>query len=165
MNYKHKNYILYSLQPNPLTINQLFPESVLSFIKNNPFKWFIRLHPRQLKEIVTIKSFLASKGVLDLVNLDDATSDPLPLLLSKATLHVTHFSGTIIEASFFDVYTVLLNEIGVFSFQSIISSQKAVYLNPDDIDFEQKLYTIIQKNNNLPKNTTLISSQENLFEL
>ncbi|MBC8883211.1 hypothetical protein H9X57_06695 [Flavobacterium piscinae] len=58
-----------------------------------------------------------------------------------------------------------MNEIGVFSFQSIISSQKAVYLNPDDIDFEQKLYTIIQKNNNLPKNTTLISSQENLFEL
>lgn len=165
VNYKHKNYILYSLQPNPLTINQLFPESMLSFIKNNPFKWFIRLHPRQLKEIETIKSFLASKGVLDLVNLDDATSDPLPLLLSKATLHVTHFSGTIIEASFFDVYTVLLNEIGVFSFQSIISSQKAVYLNPDDIDFEQKLYTIIQKNNNLPKNTTLISSQENLFEL
>ncbi|MBC8883212.1 hypothetical protein H9X57_06700 [Flavobacterium piscinae] len=100
VNYKHKNYILYSLQPNPLTIIQLFPESVLSFIKNNPYKWFVRLHPRQLNEIDKIKSFLASKGVLDLVNLDDATSDPLPLLLSKATLHVTHFSGTIIEASF-----------------------------------------------------------------
>jgi hypothetical protein len=123
------------------------------------------LHPRQLNELDKIKSYLKINGIYDLVNIEEATSLPLPMLLSNASIHVTHFSGTAIESSFFNVLTVLLNEIGVFSFQSIISSQKAVYLNPNDIDFEQKLHTIIQKNNNLPKNTTLISSQENLFEL
>jgi hypothetical protein len=165
INYEHQNYILYSLQPSPVTIEQLFPKSILNYIKNNPQKWFIRLHPRQLNELDKIKSYLKINGIYDLVNIEEATSLPLPMLLSNASIHVTHFSGTAIESSFFNVLTVLLNEIGVFSFQSIISSQKAVYLNPNDIDFEQKLHTIIQKNNNLPKNTTLISSQENLFEL
>lgn len=164
MNYQHQNYILYSLQPSPITIEQLFPESILNFIKNNPYKWFIRLHPRQLNEIETIKSFLISKGVLELVNLDEATYDPLPLLLSKASLHITHFSGTVIEASFFNVFTVLLNEIGVFSFQDLISTQKAVYLNPDDTDFQQKLDAIIQQKNNLPRDKNVTSFQENLFE-
>ncbi len=164
MNYQHQNYILYSLQPSPITIEQLFPESILNFIKNNPHKWFIRLHPRQLNEIETIKSFLISKGVLELVNLDEATYDPLPLLLSKASLHLTHFSGTAIEASFFNVFTVLLNEIGVFSFQDLISTQKAVYLNPDDTNFQQKLDAIIQQKNNLPRDKNVTYFQENLFE-
>ena len=164
MNYQHQNYILYSLQPSPITIEQLFPESILNFIKNNPYKWFIRLHPRQLNEIETIKSFLKSKGVLELVNLDEATYDQLPLLLSQASLHLTHFSGTAIEASFFNIFTVLLNEIGVFSFQDLISTQKAVYLNPDDTDFQQKLDAIIQQKNNLPRDKSVTSFQGNLFE-
>ena len=164
MNYKHQNFILYSLQPNPLTLNQLFPESIVDFIKNSPYKWFIRLHPRQLNEKDTIKSFLKSKGVLELINLDEATTDPLPLLLSKATLHLTHFSGTAIEASFFNVYTVLLNEIGVFSFQDLISLQKAVYLNPNEADFQQNLHTIIQYNTNLLGDKNATSVQTNLFE-
>jgi len=164
MNYKHQNFILYSLQPSPLTIELLFPESILNFVKNNTHKWFIRLHPRQLNEKETIKSFLKSKGILELVNIDDATYDPLPLLLSKASLHLTHFSGTAIEASFFNVFTVLLNEIGIFSFQDLLSAQKAVYLNPDDPDFHQKLNTIIQQNKNLPRDKNVTSFQENLFE-
>ena len=164
MNYKHQNFILYSLQPSPLTIEQLFPESILNFIKNNPHKWFIRLHPRQLNEMGTIKSFLKCKGIVELVNIDEATYDPLPLLLSKATLHLTHFSGSVIEASFFNVFTVLLNEIGIFSFQDLISSQKAVYLNPVDSNFQQKFNAIIQQKNNLPRDKNLTSFQENLFE-
>jgi hypothetical protein len=164
MNYKHQNFILYSLQPSPLTIEQLFPESILNFIKSNPHKWFIRLHPRQLNEMGTIKSFLKCKGVVELVNIDEATYDPLPLLLSKASLHLTHFSGTVIEASFFNVFTVLLNEIGIFSFQDLISAQKAVYLNPDDSDFQQKFNAIIQQKNNLPRDKNVTSFQENLFE-
>ena len=86
------------------------------------------------------------------------------MLLSKATLHLTHFSGTAIEASFFNVYTVLLNEIGVFSFQDLISLQKAVYLNPNEADFQQNLHTIIQYNTNLLGDKNATSVQTNLFE-
>ncbi|WP_396148818.1 hypothetical protein [Flavobacterium sp.] len=164
LNYNHQNYILYTLQPNPLTLNQLFPESIVDFIKNNPYEWFIRLHPRQLNEKDTIKSFLKSRGVLELVNLDEASTDPLPLLLSKASLHLTHFSGAAIEASFFNVFTVLLNEIGVFSFQDLISSQKAVYLNPDDTNFQQKLNTFIQQKSNLQSDINVTFFKKKLFE-
>jgi hypothetical protein len=85
-NYVHTNYILYSLQPSPLTMEQLFPESIINFIKENPIPWFIRLHPRQLKEMEAIKMFLEDKQILHLVTIDAATNDPLPLLLSNALI-------------------------------------------------------------------------------
>ena len=164
MKHEHQNYILYCLQPSPLTIEQLFPESLVNFIKNNPQKWFIRLHPRQLNELDKIKSYLKVKSIDDLVNIEEATSLPLPLLLANASIHLTHFSGTAIEASFFKVFTVLLNEIGVFSFQDLISSQKAVYLSPNVANFEQILSKILQQNENVVRDTALTSFQENLFE-
>ena len=161
--FPEKDFILYSLQPSPLTTDQLFPDSIIYFIKNNPQKWFIRLHPRQLNDLDKIKLFLTENGIIDLVNIEEATSMPLPLLLSNASVHVTHFSGTAIESSFFSVLTVLLNEIGVFSFQDLISSQKAVYLNPNEADFQLKLDTIIKQNINLPRDKNVTSVLTNLF--
>lgn len=160
---EYSNYILYSLQPDPLTISQLFPESIVNFIKDYPYKWFIRLHPRQLDDLNKIKLFLKEVGVIDYVNIVEATSLPLPLLLCQASLHLTHFSGTAIEASMSNVFTVLLNEIGVLSFPELISAQKAVYLDFDDIDFKNKFEKIIQDNQISPKVRSVVSYQENLF--
>ncbi len=163
-NFPEKDYILYSLQPSPLTLEQLFPNSIINFIKTNPQKWFIRLHPRQLNENEKIKSYLENKGVLALVNLEEATQEPLPLLLSNALIHLTHFSGTAIEASLFNLKTVLLNEIGLFSFPDLISTQKAVYLNVNEDEFGKNLSEILViENNNKNKSFEIQSSTENLF--
>lgn len=165
INYIHKDYILYSLQPSPLTIEQLFPESILHFIQENSFHWFIRLHPRQLNEMGVIKKHLENKQVLHLVTIDEATNDPFPLLLSNALVHVTHFSGTAIEASLFDVFTVLLNEIGVLSFQDLISSQKAVYLDVNSLHFSEDLRNIIKNKSPLKRDVEQNDFKElNLFD-
>jgi hypothetical protein len=163
--FPEKDFILYSLQPNPVTLQQLFPDSIIDFIKNEPYRWYIRLHPRQLAEKENIKNYLAKRGVLDLVNLEDATKEPLPLLLSHTLLHLTHFSGTAIEASLFNVKTVLLNEIGVFSFPDLISNEKAVYLDVKAFEFAKNLKEVITVQRNKLKNTELIveSKQESLF--
>lgn len=158
-NYVHADYILYSLQPSPLTLEQLFPESIINFIKENPTPWFIRLHPRQLKEMETIKRYLENKQILHLVTIDAATNDPLPLLLSNAIVHITHFSGTAIEASLFNVFTVLINEIGKLSFQDLISTQKAVYLDVNSLQFSEDLRKSIKNNS---KFNRAVSEQNDL---
>jgi hypothetical protein len=162
----HTDYILYSLQPSPLTLEQLFPESIINFIKENPFPWFIRLHPRQLKEMEVIKKFLEDKQILHLVTIDAATNDPLPLLLSNALIHITHFSGTAIEASLFNVFTVLLNEIGKLSFQDLISAQKAVYLDVNSLLFSEDLRKSIKNKAQFNKDVSIQNNlkEHNLFD-
>ncbi|UPQ79675.1 hypothetical protein M0M57_02285 [Flavobacterium azooxidireducens] len=161
--YEYKDYVFYSLQPNPITIEQLFPKPIIDFIKNKPYSWFIRLHPRQMHEIENIKNYLKKYDVLDLVNIEQATNDPLPKLLINCAVHVTHFSGSALEASFLDVFTVLINETGIISFPELISAQKAVYLNVENSDFNQKFEEIIQNHKILPQEQKAFSYQENLF--
>src|SRR5690606_13309608 len=56
--YKFHDFILYSLQPNPITLDQLFTPEIINCIKKTKWKWFIRLHPRQMDEIDKIKNLL-----------------------------------------------------------------------------------------------------------
>ena len=162
--YEFKDYIFYTLQPNPMTIEKSFPPSVIDFIKNEPYQWFIRLHPRQMYDAENIKNYLKKHDVLHLINIEQATHDPLPLLLLNSIVHMTHFSGSALEASFLDVFNVLINETSLLSFPELISAEKAVYLNPDDEDFKQKLQYIIHQKKNLSRNKNITSFNENLFE-
>jgi hypothetical protein len=144
-NYKNSQIILYTLQPMPLTIKDLFPDKLLSFIKNYKYKWYLRLHPRQLDNMDQIKAFLKEADVLPLVTIDVATNDPLPQLLKNSLLHVTNFSGTILESYFFNIYTVLIHPIGEDSFKEIIKEGKAMYIDPKSYDFELKLKGVLDE--------------------
>jgi hypothetical protein len=143
--YKFSNYILYSLQPNPLSIEQLFPKVLIEFIKKSQYKWFLRLHPRQLDQKFIIEDYLMKNDIFHLVNIEDATNDPLPQLLANALIHFTHFSGSTIESQFFNVFTVLINRIGIHSFPDLIESKKAVFLDIEDALFSKRLNEIIQE--------------------
>jgi predicted glycosyltransferase len=100
--------------------------------------WFIRLHPRQMHEMATIKDLFTKENLLAKVNIIEATQDPLPQLLANAKLHVTHSSGTAIEATFFGLKTILLNEIGLVSFPELIAKNHAIYIDYKDEDFVSK---------------------------
>lgn len=162
--YEFKDYIFYTLQPNPMTIEKSFPQSIIDFIKNEPYQWFIRLHPRQMHDAENIKDYLKKYDIFHLVNIEQATHDPLPLLLINSTIHITHFSGSALEASFLDVFSVLINETSLLSYPELISAEKAVYLNPDDKDFKQKLKLVIHQKKTLSRDKIPTSFQENLFE-
>jgi len=163
-NYPNSNYILYTLQPNPLTLDQLFDNKLIDFIKEQPYIWFIRLHPRQLEELNSIRLLLENKGVLHKVNIDNATNDALPQLLANAKIHITHFSGTAIESSFFGKKTILLNPIGLTSFPNLIAANKAVYLNMKDIDFHQKMIEILENDSSVVIDKNLVElKNDNLF--
>jgi hypothetical protein len=145
--YGYSNYILYSLQPDPVSFQQLFSKNVIDFIKKENFKWFIRLHPRQIFDIEKIKSYLFDFGILDLVNIDDGTNDPLPQLLSNSCLHVTHFSGTTIEADLLSVHTVLFNKTGEIYYSELINKNAAEFLDPESDTFSTEMLQILKNVN------------------
>lgn len=150
LEYKYKDFILYSLQPLPITIEELFPINIINLIKNTPQLWFIRLHPRQYEFKKHIEYFLNLNKVLDKVNIEDATNDPLPLLLKYSIIHITHSSTTVIEASFFNKQTILINEIGKDYYPELINSGRAKYINVNNKhfieEFEKALEHEINKN-------------------
>lgn len=162
--YPHKDFILYSLQPNPITLAQLFTPQLLECIRSGNEIWFIRLHPRQMHEMDTIVALLAKKNLLDKVSITEATQDPLPQLLANAKLHITHSSGTAIEATFFGLKTVLLNEIGLASFPELLAKHQAIYIDYRTQDFVHKFKSYLSaldkaENNTIFKNQII----SNLF--
>lgn len=151
VDYPNNNFILYSLQPYPLSLQELFPPTVIELIKESKFKWFLRLHPRQLDKIIEVRDFLQTHQILHLTEIEYATFDPLPILLQNCVLHVTHFSGSAIEASAFNKFTILLNENGVISFPDIIAKELAIYLDPNDADFIKKFHQTVDLQLNIKK--------------
>ena len=77
---KFNNYVLYTLQS--LSLEILFPETIIKAIKESKYLWMLRLHPRQLAEKDIIIQFLKDKKVFDKVNIEEATNLPLPLLMN-----------------------------------------------------------------------------------
>ena len=162
--YPHKDFILYSLQPNPITLDQLFTPQLLECIRSGEEIWFIRLHPRQMHELDAIVTLLTKENLSDKVNVTVATQDALPQLLANAKLHVTHSSGTAIEATFFGLKTVLLNEIGLVSFPELLAKNQAIYIDYLSEDFASKFKSYLTGLDK-PENNTIFEQPiiSNLF--
>jgi len=105
-----KEIILITLQPlqNPI------PPSLVKFIQyySGKLKIYMRLHPQQLMEIDLIKNFLATNNILDKVEIEEASQLPLTSLLSKTLVHITKSSSVAIEASYFNIPTIFIDERG-----------------------------------------------------
>lgn len=142
--YPFKDFILYCVQPHPFTLEQLFTPNLLSCIKNSQFIWFIRLHPRQLNDKDLIVNFLKQHNVLEKVNIENATNDFLPELMANAKIHLTHYSGTTLEARDFGKKTVLLNKIGENCFADLIKERSAFFIDPNNSEFCYSLNKFIQ---------------------
>ena len=91
------------------------PQALIDVIQNNnlPYYWWIRIHPVQLnssnsEQTINILSELFKN--CPKVSWEECTKQPLPLVLSYATLHITMMSATTIEAEWYGVKTALLYE-------------------------------------------------------
>lgn len=145
VDYREKGFVLYTLQTAPLTLETLFPPQLVSVIKQDARTWYIRLHPRQLKDMESIREYLSKLGIADKINLDNGTSDPLPLLLTHASLHLTHFSGSVIEAAQLGTPTILLHPTSLSSFPEILARGAAVYLDISSPDFATSFLNLSAK--------------------
>lgn len=76
--------------------------------------WHLRLHPVQLRgdEGYECLSYLQNTfGNCRWVEWSEASKLPLPLCIAKSDLHITDMSSVVIEASWFDVPSALLNPL------------------------------------------------------
>jgi hypothetical protein len=119
-----KKIILYTLQP----VEPLLEEYIMEAIQemSPEFQWWLRLHPRQFKDRARLENLLRDRGLLSVVNIEDACNLPLPLILQHTAVHVSKYSGSIIEASLLHVMNVVIDEIGVAAFQAQLSEGRAV---------------------------------------
>lgn len=95
---------------NGFICNQL--QSVI--VASNQFNWLIRLHPVQLRgnNISHCREYLDKVfGAFDNVEWAEASSIPLPLLLSYVDLHITDSSSIVTEAAWFSIPSALLNPL------------------------------------------------------
>jgi hypothetical protein len=102
--------VLLTLQPG--VPNYGFSEWLVDAINKSPADWFwlIRLHPCMINEREKVKKLLKGCSLKN-VNIDESSDLPLPLILKKVDVHVTHSSSTILEAQVFGVPSVALNDI------------------------------------------------------
>ena len=104
------NMVLYSLQP----VSPRFPPWLVEAIRatKEDYQWWVRLHPRQLSEQKAIMEELEALGLLDFVNLHEATTLPLFTLLARTRVHITQWSTVIWEAAAFGVPSVAIHPTG-----------------------------------------------------
>lgn len=117
-----KKIILYTLQYSSID------KYILETIKITPieYEWWIRLHPRRLHEKNIIDSQLQINDLTHRVNIDQATSYPLPILLSNTSIHLSGFSGSIIESIQTKTKTLIIDKLGVEYFNYYINSGEAI---------------------------------------
>ncbi len=144
--YINKDFILYTLQPLPIPLDVLLHDKILNIIKTSKKKWFIRLHPRQWDDKEKIKAILEKHLPLDTVNIDvdNATVDPLPLLLANCSLHITYSSGSALEASYFGVKTIFIDKMGLSYYPHLFTNKLAFLADFNSDDFETTLGNYIK---------------------
>lgn len=128
----NQKIILYTLQEKELE------EYILEAIKLTPkeFVWWIRLHPRMLDAQAIIESQLESIGCKDKVEISKATNYPLPVLLEKSYVHLSKFSGSIIEAVLVNTPNIIIDEVGLEIYKDYVDNKDASVVltkNADDL--------------------------------
>ena len=126
-----KKIIIYTLQPMGDT---LLDDYVLESIRlsTNDYIWWLRLHPRQLHRKEELIQILNYHGVSDKVEIESALNTPLPAILSKCHIHISKYSGSILEASILKVKSIILDKIGVESFPEVANSEYGIVLLSQD---------------------------------
>ncbi len=132
--FKKENYILYSLQP--LSLEILFPKNLLTLISKSKYKWYLRLHPNQNKEKQKILSLFKNKGLEHKIVIDKATYDPLPIILYNSLIHISNYSGCVLEASLLNKFSIVLHDIGRNNFKDLINLKRASYINQNELTLD-----------------------------
>ncbi len=145
--YNLSDYILYTLQPSPqLQLEDTFSDKLIESIKCTKEKWVIRLHPRQGVSILYIEELLKQKGVMNKVILRDVSEYPLPIVMSSAKLHVTHASGSILEALSYNIPSIFINKVAFDYYNDLIQNRNIKFIDFKSENFVEDFLNYVSEN-------------------
>lgn len=128
-----KPIILYTLQP----LEPLVDHYLLKTIQRTKedYHWWLRLHPRlSSSDKLKLKHVLMEYDLLESVEIEKATEVPLPQLLPMSSLHISKFSGTIIEAATMGLFSIILEKTGIETFKEIVKKGDAIGIEEPSVD-------------------------------
>ncbi len=124
-----KKIVLYTLQEGALD------PYILDAIKmtQTDYEWWLRLHPRMLIAKENIQRQLEDRNLLDFVEIEKATELPLPILLKNSSVHISKYSGSIIEAVQTNTPNIIIDKIGVDTYNEYVKSGDAKVVISKDV--------------------------------
>lgn len=138
----NKKIILYTMQFDFLD------KEIIDAIKlaGNDYVWWLRLHPRKTHIIDELEKLLEKEGLKDRVEIKKATELPLIQILSSTFVHISKFSGSIIEAEQCGVSSIIIDVIGLEAFKEYVEKGNCMYLsNFTAINLHQAIQDITNK--------------------
>lgn len=109
--------VLIALQWGLNPEEQLLPMRRLIAAGEGRFAFWVRLHPAMLERREEIRALLGAG-----VELDEPTDLPLPALLARSAVHVTHSSSTAVEAAQFGVATLITSAMGTELYARLVDA-------------------------------------------
>lgn len=142
-----KFIVLVTLQYGLAYSEQLEPLRGLLEFASDTCKFWIRLHPMMMDRLQEIKQYLNNP----FVEIDEVSDLPLPVLLTHCDAHITHSSSTVIEASDYNVPSIITSRFGAELFKEHLNAGLAIEANADPIHIHSALKNLQQLEKNTQK--------------
>ncbi|QEC52110.1 hypothetical protein EDD80_11740 [Anseongella ginsenosidimutans] len=131
-----KPIILYTLQPLGQAIEPYIIETIrLTF---NEYDWWLRFHPRHAEtEKEEIRKLLENNGLIHEVNMRESNELPLPVILNNTAVHLSRFSGSVIEGVQMGVPTIVIDQTGAETFWELVEAdavKTCINANPEELN-------------------------------
>ena len=135
--------IFFSLQT--LSLEEMLPIPLLELIDDSTYLWVFRKHPRSNFTSTDLIDYLNRKRIKrNRYVVQDALDSPLPMELAKSRLHITNFSGCVLEAAMLQIPSVIIHETGKELFHRYIDEELVYFIEPNDKKFTGRIKTILE---------------------
>jgi hypothetical protein len=126
---KTSDILLFTAQPLDVPV----PSSLIDAIRSyqGTRQWYIRLHPYQLQQLPQFEKRFRDEGLLEKVNIREASTQPLTEILSRTHLHMTYFSSVTVEAAYYNIPTIFLDHRGEEVFGNSLPADMLYSATPD----------------------------------
>ena len=122
----------------------MFSKHVIQLIHSLDFKWIIRLHPRNSFSVKELNDFLKQNKIKDKCSIQNASDCLLPEAFLTSFIHITNFSGCLIEAKLCNVPTIVIDEIGKNTYNEFIDNKSVFYVDKRNTEFVKEATKIIK---------------------
>ena len=150
-------YILYSLQL--FELEKMFPPRLISVINNSKQKWVLRLHPRSHFNAEELKNFLKGRNVDSRKYMVENSYDaPLPKTILKSFVHITNFSGCLLETNMMAVPSIIIDKYGKEIYQNYLDNETVFYCDKEEDGFENQFFKILDRleSSNVERNPQVV---------